>query len=95
MKSASVKPGEGLTAAEFQQAASWPVLQDLRMRVRVMIHLPPMTLGRVQRLAVGDVIVSPCPAGQEVPLLVGGADLSWCEFAVVDGMMAARLTRLR
>lgn len=79
---------------DFERAESWPVLQELRVPMRVRIALPAMRLADVQRLEVGAVVMSPCPAAQEVPLLAAGVALSWCEFAVVDGMMAARLTRL-
>lgn len=78
----------------FEQASSWPVLQELRVPLQVRIVLPPLRLEAVQQLKVGAVIETDCPASQEVPLFAAGVALSWCEFAVVDGMMAARLTRL-
>lgn len=83
-----------LPSPEFEKAESWPVVQELRIPLHVKIALPPMRLVDVQRLSPGSMIVSTCSAVQEVPLFAAGVALSWCEFAVADGMMAARLTRL-
>ena len=80
--------------AAFEQSARWPVLQELAVPVAVRIPLRRMTLRGVQSLAVGTVIESEWPAAEEVPLHAADVLLSWCEFAVMDGVMAARLTRL-
>jgi len=80
-------------AANEQREARDPV-DELPIPLRVRIALPRMTLANVQRLMPGLILLSDCPAAQEVPLLAAGAELSWCEFAVVDGTLAARITRL-
>lgn len=81
-------------AVNFQAHGEWPVLQTMLLPLAVRIPLMRMTLKQVRDLTVGDVLESMWPVAEEVPLYAGSAAVSWCEFAVVDGVMAARLTRL-
>lgn len=81
-------------AVNFQAHGEWPVLQTMLLPLAVRIPLMRVTLKQVRDLAVGDVLESMWPVAEEVPLYASGAAVSWCEFAVVDGVMAARLTRL-
>ena len=46
------------------------------------------------RLSVGTMIASAWPASEEVQLYAQNVALGWCEFEVVDGTIAVRLTRL-
>jgi flagellar motor switch protein FliM len=78
----------------FENSDKWPVLQAMPVRLAVRIPLPRMVLRDVRALAVGDVLESEWPCAEEVPLHAANVALSWCEFAVVDGFIAARLTRL-
>lgn len=83
-----------MNAGSFEKSTEWPVAQQLPMPLAVRIPLQRMTLRALRELQEGDVLESLWPVAQEVPLYVGGVALSWCEFAVVDGEMAVRMTRL-
>jgi flagellar motor switch protein FliM len=78
----------------FEASEKWPELQELKLPLAVKVPAGRMTLADVRALHVGSVIESAWPVSEEVPLNAGNVALSWCEFAVVDGEMAARLTRL-
>lgn len=83
-----------LSAGAFENNEKWPLLQVMELGVAVRIPLRSMTLRAVRELAPGAVLESEWPAAEEVPLYAAGVVLSWCEFADVNGTMAARLTRL-
>ena len=83
-----------LTAGSFEANAKWPLLQTLEVPLAVRVPLRKLKLRDVRDLQAGAVINSEWPAAEEVPLYATDVVLSWCEFAVVDGVMAARLTRL-
>lgn len=83
-----------LPAGSFESNAKWPVLQHLDVPMTVRIPLRSLTLREVRELKADAVVSSDWPAAEEVPLYAADVALSWCEFAVVDGVMAARLTRL-
>ncbi|MDE1161707.1 MAG: FliM/FliN family flagellar motor C-terminal domain-containing protein [Acidobacteriaceae bacterium] len=85
---------EELTGGAFEANDKWPVLQRLAIPMAVRIPLERITLREVRKLAAGCVLTSEWPAAEEVPLFAADVALSWCEFAVIDGVMAARLTRL-
>lgn len=72
----------------------WSSMQHVPVRLVVKLPLAPMSLRKLQELHVGAVIESTWPAGEEVPLWASDVTLSWCEFAVVNDKIAARLTRL-
>jgi flagellar motor switch protein FliM len=72
----------------------WAALQHVPVRLVVKLPLPPMSLRKLHQLRVGMVIESKWSAGEEVPLWSSDVTLSWCEFAVVNDKIAARLTRL-
>jgi flagellar motor switch protein FliM len=83
-----------LPAGSFEKHAKWPVLQTVEVPLAVRVPLVRLTLRDVRGLQPGAVLMSEWPAAEEVPLYAADVVLSWCEFAVVDGIMAARLTRL-
>ncbi|MDE1154453.1 MAG: FliM/FliN family flagellar motor C-terminal domain-containing protein [Acidobacteriaceae bacterium] len=83
-----------LLAGAFESNEKWPVLQQLNVSMRVRIPLQRVTLRTLRGLRPGALLCSDWPAAEEVPLYAQEVPLSWCEFAVVDEVMAARLTRL-
>jgi len=83
-----------LKAGAFESNEKWPVLERMAVPLAVRVPLHRLRLGDVRELREGSVLASEWPAAEEVPLYAADVPLSWCEFAVVDGVMAARLTRL-
>lgn len=73
---------------------NWADLKDLRLPLAVRVPAGRMTLAQVRALQVGSVVETAWAVSEEVPLHAANVALSWCEFAVVDGQMAARLTRI-
>jgi len=74
--------------------AKWPVLQQVPVAMTVKIPLPGLSLRAIAALSVGTMLASACPASEEVQLYAQNVALGWCEFEVVDGTIAVRLTRL-
>ena len=87
--------GESAVAAELEALAKWPVMMQVAVPMTVRIPLPGVSLRGLAALRVGSVLASEWSVSEEVPLCAAGAALSWCEFDVVDGAIAVRLTRLR
>ncbi len=87
--------GESEVSAELDVQTKWPVMTQVPVPVSVRIPLPGVSLRGLAALRVGTVIASAWPVSEEVPLYAAGVALSWCEFDVVDGAIAVRLTRLR
>jgi flagellar motor switch protein FliM len=83
-----------LQAGCFEADAKWPALQEMKLPLAVRIPLGRLSLRQLRELSAGTVLETECPSAEEVPLYVSDVALSWCEFVVVDGVMAARLTRL-
>jgi flagellar motor switch protein FliM len=86
---------ESEASAELRAQAKWPVMMQVGVPLAVRIPLPGVSLRGLATLVVGTVIASEWPVSEEVPLYAAGVALSWCEFDVVDGAIAVRLTRLQ
>jgi flagellar motor switch/type III secretory pathway protein FliN len=83
-----------MTSARFEANENWSELQEMKLPLAVRVPMKRMKLAQVRALQVGSVVESTWPVSEEVPLHAANVALSWCEFAVVDGEMAARVTRL-
>jgi flagellar motor switch/type III secretory pathway protein FliN len=74
--------------------SKWPMPQQMPVRMTVKIPMVGISLRGLAALQVGAVIASTWAAGEEVPLYASNVTLSWCEFEVVNGGIAVRLTRV-
>ncbi|MFC6644291.1 FliM/FliN family flagellar motor C-terminal domain-containing protein [Granulicella cerasi] len=83
-----------LSTESFEANEQWPVLQNLHVPLSVRVPLRTLSLKELRALQPGDILSSEWMASEEVPMFAGTVPLSWCEFAVVEGLMAARLTRI-
>jgi len=79
-----------LLSGVVQYRALWNVPVPLVVRV----PLPGISLRRIRKLQVGDVLLSEAIASDEVALFAADVALSFGEFEVVDGTIGIRLTRL-
>jgi flagellar motor switch protein FliM len=73
---------------------AWPMISRLPVKLMVNIPLSGFRVCDLLALEPGQTILSTWVSTEEVPLKVGGLQLSWGEFEVVDQIMALRLTRL-
>ena len=97
-----ITPGRmGATATERRSAVStieahpqWPLLARMPLKLIVRVKLPAFRVADLLSLASGQTLRTVWPATEDVPLYIGGVQLAWCEFEVVDSKMAVRLTRL-
>lgn len=89
----SLPAGEGSVLAP-SEVDSWNALREIPVRLAVDIPLPSMSMRALGALAPGQVLVSPVPTSEDLPIAVGGALVSWARFECVDGRMAMRITRL-
>lgn len=88
------KTEEALPLQGVQSHPKWPLVQEMTLPLAVRIPVGRLTLAELRSLEPGTIIESPWPIAEEVPLYAANVALSWCEFAVAEGVMAARLTRL-
>jgi flagellar motor switch protein FliN/FliY len=85
-------PPTGMAGIEHH--ADWPMLSRLPMLLCAGIPLHKFRVKDLLAIKPGQMIQSDWASTQDVPLKVGGVQLSWIEFEVVEQKMAARLTRL-
>jgi flagellar motor switch protein FliN/FliY len=71
----------------------WETLSQLRVTLRAGVVLR-FRVRDLLALKEGQVFESLSPATDDVPVMVGRAQLGWSEFEVVQQRMALRLTRL-
>ena len=80
--------------AEVASADSWARVESLPCSLTVEIPAPGFTVGDLVRLTRGRVVATGWTVGEDVPLRVNGELIAWCEFEVVHGHLAIRLTEL-
>jgi flagellar motor switch/type III secretory pathway protein FliN len=76
------------------QAAAWKAAARLPCVLAVSLPLASVRLVEVLALAPGTVLETPWLVTADVPLRVNGELVAWCEFEVVHGRIAVRLTEL-
>ena len=76
------------------QADPWARVESLPCTLTVEIPVPGFTVSDLVHLARQRVIATSWIVGQDVPLRVNGELIAWCEFEVVHGQLAVRLTEL-
>jgi len=82
------------TMARIEQHSQWPILQRLPLKLQVSVPLPKFKVKDLLALRKGVMISSAWQSSEDIPLEVGGVQLGWGEFEVVERRMAVRLTRL-
>ena len=88
-KAAAARPLSGM-----EQHAQWPTLAKLPLKLEVTVPVPRFRVRDLLALKEGQRISTTWQASEDVPLTVGGVQLAWSEFEVVEQRMAIRLTRL-
>ena len=86
--------GAPVARVSLEGAAKWYVLQHLPVVMKVRIPLAGVVLRGLTQLKAGMVFSTEWPASEEVPLYAQDVAMGWCEFEVVEGKIAVRLTRL-
>jgi flagellar motor switch/type III secretory pathway protein FliN len=76
------------------QVDPWARVESLPCALTVEIPVPGFTVSDLVHLSRGRVIATSWIVGQDVPLRVNGKLIAWCEFEVVHGHLAIRLTEL-
>jgi flagellar motor switch protein FliN/FliY len=80
--------------SRVEEHAQWPLLARLPLKLLIGVPLPRFRVGDLLALREGQTISSKWLTSEDVPLHVGGVQLAWSEFEVVEQRMAIRLTRL-
>lgn len=93
-KNSLEKPTPDSAMARVEQHRQWTLLARLPLRLQVQITLPGFKVRDLLALGEGQMVLSAWPTSEDVPLTVGGVQVAWSEFEVVEQRMAIRLTRL-
>jgi len=80
--------------ANVEKHSQWPLLARLPLKLLVFIPLPGFKVRTLLALEPGQIISSQWKTSEDVPLTIGGVQLAFNEFEVVEHRMAIRLTRL-
>lgn len=89
MAAAATASKQEITAAE-----PWARVEGLPCLLTVEIPVPGFTVRDLVQLSQGRVIATRWLVGEDAPMLVNGRLIAWCEFEVVQGHLAIRLTEL-
>ena len=79
---------------EITAAEPWARVEGLPCLFTVEIPVPGFTVRDLVQLSQGRVIATRWLVGEDAPMLVNGQLVAWCEFEVVQGHLAIRLTEL-
>jgi flagellar motor switch protein FliN/FliY len=80
--------------ANIEKHSQWPLLAKLPLKLLVFIPLPGFKVRTLLALEPGQTIASQWKTTEDVPLTIGGVQVAFNEFEVVEHRMAIRLTRL-
>jgi flagellar motor switch protein FliN/FliY len=80
--------------SDIELHPQWPQLARLPLKLTVGVPLPAFRVVDLLGLHAGQTIPTVWPAAEDVPVHLGGVQLLWCEFEVVNTKMAVRCTRL-
>ncbi len=78
----------------IEQHPQWMTLARLPLKLTVAIPVSSFRVSDLVRLRPGQTLKTAWQSSEDVPLRVGGVQLGWSEFEVVEQRMAVRLTRL-
>ena len=78
----------------IEEHGEWPLLSRIPLRLEAGVPVTRFKVRDLLALRPGVVVQTAWPSTEDVPLHMGGVQLSWSEFEVVEGRMAVRLTRL-
>jgi flagellar motor switch/type III secretory pathway protein FliN len=87
-------PTAASAMSRIEQHGQWTVLAKLPLKLTVAVPLHGFKVRDLLALRPGVTIASEWLTSEDVPLTVGGVQLAWSEFEVVEQRMAIRLTRL-
>ena len=93
MKSGAAKKPPG-PLARIEEHSQWLMLAQLPLKLLVSIPIAGFKVRDLLALGEGLTVPSAWPTTEDVPLEIGGVQLAWAEFEVVEQKMAIRLTRL-
>ena len=79
---------------DMATADPWARAEGLPCLLTVEIPVPGFTVRDLVQLSQGRVIATRWVVGEDAPMLVNGQLIAWCEFEVVQGHLAIRLTEL-
>jgi flagellar motor switch/type III secretory pathway protein FliN len=88
------KDVETSAMSRIEQHNQWVLLARLPLKLQVAVPLPGFRVRDLLALREGKTISSVWLSSEDVPLNVGGVQLAWSEFEVVEQRLAVRLTRL-
>ncbi|MDW5264316.1 MULTISPECIES: FliM/FliN family flagellar motor C-terminal domain-containing protein [Acidobacteriaceae] len=80
--------------SRIEEHSAWPKLSGLELMMAVEVPLLRFKVQDLLGLSEGQVFESAFSDTEDVPLRIGGVQLGWTEFEVVDQKIALRLTRL-
>lgn len=72
----------------------YAVLAQLPVELEVSIPIRQFRVRRLLALEPGQVIETQWGHAEDLPMVAGDVQVAWCEFEVVEGGIAVRLTRL-
>jgi flagellar motor switch protein FliN/FliY len=76
-------------------ATVWSRVEQLSCDLSVHIPVRAFGVPDLVRLGQGAVVSAHWELMKEVPLEVSGRQVAWCEFEVMNGRLAVRITELR
>jgi hypothetical protein len=90
----ATQPAPANSMSRIEQHGQWIVLAKLPLKLMVGVPLHGFKVRDLLALRPGVTVTSAWQSSEDVPLTVGGVQLAWSEFEVVEQRMAIRLTRL-
>jgi flagellar motor switch protein FliN/FliY len=92
-KSAS-EAAAGGPLAQVEQHRNWPLLSQLPLKLDVAVPMPGFRVRDLLALRSGGRVESTWKVSEDVPVKIGGVQVGWGEFEVVEQRMSVRVTRL-
>lgn len=78
----------------IEEHPGWPVLSQLTVPLSAEVALKGFKIRDLVALKQGQVIESGWRETEDVPVKVGGVQVGWSEFEVVEQKLQVRMTRL-
>ncbi len=80
--------------ARIEEHRAWLMLAKMPMKLEVRVPVPGFKVRNLLALRPGITVTSAWKTSEDVPLWIGGVQIAWNEFEVVEQKLAIRLTRL-